>query len=133
MKRLIAATFLMATSWGPIAAQEMGYGESEFINSCSLCHGVRGKGDGPLATELQTVPSDLSLLSERNGGEFPYRLVLAIIDGRHIVPGHGDRDMPVWGREFGLSDKRLYGAERGAAVTQERIHRLATYIETLQK
>lgn len=133
MNRLIAASFLVAASWGPIAAQEMSYGESEFINSCALCHGVRGKGDGPLATELRTAPSDLSLLSERNGDEFPYQLVLAIIDGRYIVPGHGERDMPVWGREFSLSDKRLYGTEGGAAVTQERVRQLARYIETLQK
>ncbi|AWC23729.1 cytochrome C [Aminobacter sp. DSM 101952] len=133
MNCLIATSIFLATSSWPIAAQEMGYGESEFINSCALCHGVRGKGDGPLATELQTAPSDLSLLSERNGDEFPFQLVMAIIDGRHIVPGHGEREMPVWGREFLESDQRTYGATGGEAVTQERVHQLAEYIQTLQR
>lgn len=133
MNRLIATSIFLATSSGPIAAQQMGYGESEFINSCAPCHGVRGKGDGRLATELQTAPSDLSLLSERNGDEFPYQLVIAIIDGRHIVPGHGEREMPVWGRQFLDSDQSTFGATGGEAVTQERIHQLAEYIQTQQR
>ncbi|AMS42133.1 cytochrome C [Aminobacter aminovorans] len=41
--------------------------------------------------------------------------------------------MPVWGQQFLLSDKRLYGPDDGPVVTQERIHELATFIESLQR
>lgn len=133
MKRMIAISVLVATSCVPVAAQQMSYGESEFINSCAVCHGRSGKGDGPLAGELRKAPTDLTRLAERNDDEFPYWLVFAVIDGRHIVPGHGEREMPVWGREFLDSDQRAYGATGGEAVTQERIHQLAEYIQTLQR
>lgn len=133
MKRLIAVAVLISGCSIPLRAQEMSYGETEFLNSCAVCHGSGGRGDGPLAEELRSAPTDLTLLAEKNGGEFPYRHVLATIDGRYVVPGHGERDMPVWGHQFLLSDKRLYGPDDGPVVTQERIHELAAFIESLQR
>ncbi|MCX8568112.1 MULTISPECIES: c-type cytochrome [Hyphomicrobiales] len=132
MKRLITVAVLVSGSLISLHAQEMSYGKTEFLNSCAACHGSGGKGDGPLAAELRRVPTDLTLLAEKNGGEFPYRRVLATIDGRYVVPGHGERDMPVWGQQFLLSDKRIYGPDDGPVVTQARIHELATFIESLQ-
>lgn len=59
--------------------------------------------------------------------------MFAVIDGRDIVPSHGDREMPVWGRQFLEGDMELYGPAGGEIVTTERIHELATYIESLQR
>lgn len=115
------------------AQREITYGEAEYFNSCAVCHGLEGRGDGILATELKTPPADLTLLSSRNGGAFPYWLVYSVIDGRHIVPGHGERDMPVWGRHFIEDDAARFGPREGEMVTSERIHELASYIETLQR
>lgn len=133
MKRLLAISLLVTTSWVPVAGQQMSPGENEFVNSCAVCHGRSGKGDGPLAKELRKAPADLTRLSERNGGKFPDRWVSAMIDGRYIVPGHGERDMPVWGRRFLGNDRRTYGPRGEEAMTQERIHQLAAYLETLQR
>jgi mono/diheme cytochrome c family protein len=113
--------------------EEMSYGEAEYLNSCAACHGERGIGNGPLAPALVTRPADLTELSKRNGGEFPYYRVFAVIDGRYIVPGHGDRDMPVWGRQFVEEDARMFGPLGGELVTADRIHALAEYIATLQQ
>jgi mono/diheme cytochrome c family protein len=132
MKLLIAS--LMAVAFFDAAsAQETGYGEAEFRASCAVCHGPEGKGDGPLADELQTRPADLTRLAEKNGGEFPYYRVFAVIDGRYIVPGHGERDMPVWGRQFLGDDVKVYGPNGGEIVTTERIHELASYVQSLQR
>ena len=125
---LVAVAFFDAAS-----AQEMGYGEAQFRDSCAVCHGPEGKGDGPLADELQTRPADVTRLAEKNGGEFPYYRVFAVIDGRYIVPGHGERDMPVWGRQFIEEDAKTYGPIGGEAVTQERIHALTGYVASLQR
>lgn len=114
-------------------AQEMGYGEAEYLNSCAVCHGFEGRGDGPLADELKRVPSDLTQVSRRNGGTFPYDHVSAVIDGRSVVLGHGERDMPVWGRQFLEDDTDLYGPAGGEIVTAERIHALTGYIQSLQR
>ncbi|RUV29460.1 MAG: cytochrome c [Mesorhizobium sp.] len=128
----IAAALANATCNSAIA-QEMSYGQAEYLNSCAVCHGLEGKGDGPLADELLKRPADLTRLSKRNGGEFPYWLVFATIDGRSIVPEHGDREMPVWGRQFLPDDAKKYGPKAGESVTEERIHNLAGYVQTLQR
>lgn len=114
-------------------AQEMSYGEAEYLNSCAVCHGLDGKGDGPLRDLLTKRPADLTHLSKLNGGTFPYSRVFATIDGRYAVRSHGDREMPVWGRQFLEQDEKLYGPSGGEVVTTERIHNLASYIETLQQ
>ncbi|RWE63548.1 cytochrome c [Mesorhizobium sp.] len=131
MKFLIAAA-LATMACQASTAQEMSYGEAEYLNSCAVCHGLHGKGDGPLGNVLLKRPADLTRLSERNGGSFPYSRVFATIDGRFALPSHGDREMPVWGRQFLEEDAKVYGPSGGEVVTTERIHNLAGYIETLQ-
>ncbi|WP_342634691.1 c-type cytochrome [Borborobacter arsenicus] len=114
-------------------AQEQSYGEAEYLNSCAACHGLYGRGDGPLAEVLTKRPADLTVLEMQNGGEFPYYLVFATIDGRSMTPSHGAREMPVWGQQFLEDDSKAYGPIGGEAVTQERIHALTNYIATLQR
>jgi mono/diheme cytochrome c family protein len=131
---IVAATFAVVIATGQgAAAQEMTYGQAEFLNSCAVCHGTTGEGNGPLVDELVKRPTDLTRLAESNGGEFPYFRVFATIDGRFVVPGHGERDMPVWGRQFLEEDAVTFGPSGGEIVTEERIHQLAGYIESLQK
>jgi mono/diheme cytochrome c family protein len=125
--------FALALLAVPAAAQEIDYGALEYATSCAACHGPAGRGDGPFASELKTPPADLTLLAERNGGEFPYWKVYASIDGRYVVPGHGTRDMPVWGDEFLAIDVPEFGAKGGEIVTRERILALAAYLAALQR
>jgi len=135
MKSSIAVLSLLLLL-SPAAAQDMqelDYGKAEYMNSCAVCHGPQGLGNGPLAAELRTEPADLTVLSDKNDGAFPYWRVFAVIDGRFIVTGHGDRDMPVWGSRFLEDDKRTFGPSGGEIVTTERIHALAGYIESLQR
>lgn len=127
------AAALATMTFTTAGAQEMSYGQAEYLNSCAVCHGPDGKGDGPLGDELVKRPTDLTRLSEKNGGEFPYWRVFAVIDGRYVVPSHGERDMPVWGRQFLDDDARLYGPNGGEVVTTERIHNLAGYVQSLQR
>lgn len=53
--------------------QDVSYGEAEYRDSCAVCHGVDGRGDGPLADELQKRPTDLTRLFQKSGGAFPTR------------------------------------------------------------
>lgn len=114
-------------------AQDQSNGEIEFRNSCVPCHGPSGKGNGPVAEDLMKRPADLTMLKRNNNGAFPYNRVLAVIDGRFSVSGHGDREMPVWGTQFLEESTQTYGSNAAEVVTQERIHELANYIETLQQ
>lgn len=132
MKILIAAVFA-GLAFNAAGAQEVGNGKAEYMNSCAVCHDPEGKGDGPLADELLKRPADLTHMSKQTGGEFPYWRVFAVIDGRYVVPEHGERDMPVWGRQFLPGDAKKYGPNAGEIITRERIHELAGYVQTLQR
>lgn len=96
---------------------------------CASCHGPTAHGDGPVSDYLKIPPKDLSLLAKANGGTFPEERVLASIDGRSVVAGHGPRDMPVWGLSFQETGK---DADQEKEVRQ-RIADLVEFIKTLQK
>ena len=134
MRKAVGITLMLSVCCSQVTkAEELTYGEAEYLNSCVVCHGEYGRGDGPLADEMRTAPADLTTLSRSNGGEFPYWKVFALIDGRSVVPAHGSREMPVWGNEFLTGDVAKYGRYCGEAITQDRIHALSAYIATLQR
>ena len=92
-------------------------GQQYFRIYCASCHGPAGKGDGPLAKDLKTPPADLTLISQRNGGQFPFDDVRKKIDGRENVTGHGSTDMPVWGDAFKTTDTEEQAQKRIDDIT----------------
>lgn len=133
MKRVLTATACLLSICSGVAGQQMSYGQAEYRNSCAMCHGEDGKGDGPLANDLYKAPADLTRLSERNGGEFPAWLVFATIDGRHAANQRDYRDMPIWGERFLEDEARKYGPNAAEAVTTKRILQLTKYVQSLQE
>ena len=97
---LFAASAMIGTIDVLHAQPEENPGRNEFLRSCASCHGVSGKGDGPVAKSLSPPPSDLTRLSEANNGVFPVSRVHEVIDGRIESLVHGTRDMPVWGDRY---------------------------------
>jgi mono/diheme cytochrome c family protein len=79
------------------------FGETIYLRYCAACHGRSLKGDGPVAPGLVKKPIDLTALTSRFGGAFPYDRVAAMIDGRQTNRMHGTPDMPVWGEVFALT------------------------------
>jgi hypothetical protein len=49
-----------------------------------------------VADLMNIEPPDLTKLTERTGGSFPFRNTLLLIDGRNELRAHGG-EMPVWG------------------------------------
>lgn len=76
-------------------------GEDLYRRFCSSCHGLDGKGNGPVAPVLKEKPKDLTRIAERHGGKFPSAALVRIVDGRDVAMAHGTREMPVWGKRFG--------------------------------
>lgn len=68
-------------------------------------------------------------IAARRGGVFPEAEILRIIDGRDPIVAHGSREMPIWGREFGL-----VGNPGAASESSARGHAqlLIQYLRTLQ-
>jgi mono/diheme cytochrome c family protein len=93
---------------------------------CASCHGETGKGNGPVADTLRRPPADLTGISARAGGVFPRTQVIAIIDGRNPVPGHGSSGMPVWGDAL----RRTEGNDE--AIIHRRIEALVMHLRSIQ-
>lgn len=96
-----------------------------FERYCTSCHGASGVGDGELAANLDEPVPDLTRLSARYGGEFPWDAVLnSVAKG---TPGHDTPDMPAWTEVF----DRTQGTE--ASSPEEAVERVTQYIRSIQK
>jgi mono/diheme cytochrome c family protein len=104
-------------------------GAQLYAQFCASCHGLVGRGDGPVAPALNVAVPDLTRISERSGGRFPVEDVAATIDGRALAISHGTHRMPVWGYRFWIDA----GGDRTA---QERMHAvidlLIAHLQSLQ-
>lgn len=119
----------------PAGAEEDIAGGNEYLNSCAPCHGPGGRGDGPVAQHLNVAPSDLTTIAERHDGEFPFLRVFQIIDGRALVPAHGDRTMPIWGqryREEAAGGDVLRERYTSEAEVRGRVLELVNYLQAIQ-
>jgi hypothetical protein len=133
----VAASLWMLATWTAFASQrstppmppliiESMTGGDTFAFYCASCHGLHGKGDGPTAAALKTMPADLTLLARNAGGTFPRTEIDAFVTGMgRPIPAHGSGDMPVWGpifRALDPSDTRV----------KVRIANLVDYLQSIQ-
>ncbi len=101
-------------------------GKQMYANYCAPCHGIDGKGRGPVAAALKTPPTDLTVLSKNNHGKFPDTHIVTVLQNGAEIASHGSAEMPVWGPILGKmnqtnpQDKLL------------RISNLSRFLETLQ-
>jgi len=126
-----------------VQAEEDTIGSDEYRTACLSCHGVGGRGDGPLAKFLTVKPTDLTALSKNNGGQYPnlkagtypFLRIYQIIDGRAAVEAHGDRAMPVWGDRYRQQLPAMYTAYGGEyeKLVRGRILELVYYIQSIQQ
>jgi mono/diheme cytochrome c family protein len=93
---------------------------------CAACHGLEGKGDGPVAFSLKVPPPDLTTLSVRHMGKFPTEYVTNILRFGPGPSAHGSADMPTWGSIFRVIDRN------NERAVQQRIKNLTDYLASLQ-
>ncbi len=118
---------MLPVAWSSAAGQDQGFiekGRRLFLKHCAPCHGAEATGHGPVATQLKKQPADLTVVQKR-GEKFPIYKVMTFIDGERVVPAHGTREMPIWGRVFRRRE--------GEALARSDIYALAKYIESIQK
>ena len=105
-------------------------GEQLYRRFCASCHGLEGRGDGPVAASLRVEVPDLTSTSRRAREADQRDRIARIIDGRYIIGAHGTRIMPVWGEDLARLEIGNPDAERTA---QTIIERLADYVRGLQR
>lgn len=130
--KVITLAALTSLVWIPVDAsmaqqqEVIEHGRELFIQKCAICHGLEGKGDGTLGLQLIQRPSDLSTLSKRNGGTFPFWQVYGKIDGREDIGAHGPREMPVWG-----TNDRYLGT--GGRLASGQILEIVFFLQSIQQ
>ena len=102
-------------------------GAEIFRHYCASCHGVDGRGHGPASVALKHGAPDLTRISQRNGGKFPFQRVKEIIEGKDSGPlAHGSREMPVWGPIF-------HEVESDMDLGEVRLDAVTKTIESMQQ
>lgn len=102
-------------------------GRDLFTAYCASCHGLDGKGGGPVAPALKLAMPDLTTVTRRNRGVFPRDEIEKLILGVSIPrAAHGSEMMPVWGPVFRkVENDKDYGLVR--------VRRLVEFISSLQR
>jgi mono/diheme cytochrome c family protein len=126
------ACALGAVSAAALAQGKVDLGKREFDAKCAVCHGKDGKGLGPYAEQLKRTLPDLTTMARRNGGVFPVSKTYATIEG--AGPGHGTRDMPVWGLDYTIqASEALPDLPYNQAIyVRTRIMALLEYLNQIQ-
>jgi len=110
----------------PVNKTAVTNGKQMYSNYCAPCHGVDGRGQGPVASALKTPPVDLSVLRRNNNGKFPDAHIVTVLENGSEISSHGSAEMPVWGPILGKMNQ---------ANTQDRLLRisnLSRYLESIQ-
>jgi putative copper resistance protein D len=81
----------------PADAASVARGQELYMQSCAMCHGFQGRGDGPMARTIVPRPSDFRIHMAE--GHTPEQLFDWVSNG---VP---DTAMPGYANEFSVEDR----------------------------
>jgi hypothetical protein len=93
---------------------------------------MEATGDGEMAAILTVTPTDLTQLSDGNGGVFPVARVAAQIDGRDPLLAHGGV-MPLFGDFFEGQDTAIPSEAGQPILTSRAVADLAAFLEAIQE
>jgi mono/diheme cytochrome c family protein len=102
-------------------------GEEMYMAYCAECHGRDGRGGRATAVTLGTAAPDLTVLSRKNHGRYPYAVVKDAIRGEDHRAVYGPGGMPPWGFLF------RYSGSGSRMEVETRINRLSEYLRSLQE
>ncbi|MBI1171415.1 cytochrome c [bacterium] len=126
---ILAATFPGAAR---VPAQDEVIGKQLCDQTCSVCHGATGQGDGDMADLMKIPATNLTLPKQKNDGDFPILKVIHIIDGRTGLRAHGN-PMPVFGATFSAVGSESLDTYGPIIVARGKVMSLALYLESMQK
>ncbi|MCT4372144.1 cytochrome c [Yangia mangrovi] len=125
----LTALLVLALPLGAALAQDADRGAALYTEHCATCHGLDGRGDGPMAGVLMIKPVNLTELAAANGGSFPLERVVKRIDGRDPLVSHGS-PMPVYGQFFGFDAE---AALEGEVPTVQPVADLVAHLKEIQR
>lgn len=107
-------------------------GRALYRDYCATCHGMEGRGDGPMGMILNIVPSDLTMLYANNDDGFPRMRTIMRIDGRDPIIGHTGA-MPIFGPVMEGKSAVLDAEDGTPILTTQRMADLIAWLEQIQR
>jgi mono/diheme cytochrome c family protein len=138
LKRLLLTAFVLTVAMGMSYAESTDKvtiqvsktpatnGRAMYASYCAQCHGVDGKGQGPVASALKIPPTDITVLSKNNHGKFPDSHLVSVLQNGAEIQAHGTAEMPIWGPILGRMN------QNSPQDRLLRISNLSRYVESLQ-
>lgn len=83
-----------------------------------------------MAKILTVRPADLTAISKQAGGKFPADRIVEIIRYGGNIQGHGEQEMPIWGKVFNSEGG---GGKGGEAYSRRAVVELKDYLEKIQQ
>jgi len=121
----LAVVVVLVSLWATRASAQSG--KEDYQHYCAACHGLNGKGKG---TWNGTEVPDLTRLSLKNDGKFPFEEIHMVVDGRSQSKWHQRRrDMPYWGEVFEMEAE----SPASKAKVETRIAAIVDYVRGLQE
>ena len=130
---LITFTLCHSTSYSSELNDAIESGKQEFLDSCALCHGNDAKGNGVFSTMLTVPVADLTVLTNKYGGQFPFFEVYMTIDGRDQIRPHELMNMPMWGKRFTHVFNNSIDQEYTDTLVRGRIFEVMLYLQSIQE
>ena len=111
----------------PVHPTDATNGKQMYGSYCASCHGTDGRGNGPMASSLNSRPTDLTALARVNHGKFPANHVATVLRFGPSSTNHGSAQMPAWGHVLGNLSSVYQQQEQDL-----RISNLTRYIGSMQ-
>lgn len=131
---VVSSSYVSADSEPESLDRAVEQGEAAYSRFCAVCHGFDGKGNDEELVDLQHRPPDLTLITQRNGGQFPWLRLYTIINSQESVGAHGIKEMPEWNEVF---DLRNWDSQDNDEFAEEivygRIFVLLMYLNSIQE
>ena len=120
---------------GYVYAEVDNIGKLEFQKNCAVCHGIDGKGNTQALDFLKQAPPDLTQISNRHSGKYPYKQIYKQIEDPTGIRAHGSQEMPIWGERYSSEVIDKYGPldTNHSGAVQARILELVFYLANIQK
>lgn len=128
----LAASIFAGTAYGGEGDAEFAAGKAEYMYACAACHGDKATGNGPIATMLRVTVPDLTGLSSRHEGKFPFLDVFHTVDGRNKIAAHGN-PMPIFGNRYKAEAEQGNAGLGSEERARLRMMDLVFYLQSIQQ
>jgi hypothetical protein len=110
----------------PVKQTSAASGKEMYNMYCAVCHGTTGKGGGPAADALKTVPTDLTTLTKNERRKVPFFARGQLYPWRHQCAGSRQQGHADLGQSLLAYEPGARGRSTASGSQSHQLHRIVT-------